>query len=206
VAIIDAADDLNANAANAILKTLEEPPTRTVVFLVSHSLGRLPTTVRSRCRRLTFRRTDEDTTKAAVRAVLGCSEAKAAEAAALAPGRPGEAVRLAAAGCGTLGASLSRLLDRLPNLDDAQAHALAEKVGGRDAEDLLGYFFDALGAHALIRARSFDAESWGEAWDRTRQLERDLDVLNLDPRAAALDALAAMREAAAQSSEAASAS
>jgi DNA polymerase-3 subunit delta' len=52
VAIIDAADDLNVNAANAVLKTLEEPPARGVILLVSHSPGRLLPTIRSRCRRL----------------------------------------------------------------------------------------------------------------------------------------------------------
>ena len=52
MAIIDAADDLNVNAANAVLKTLEEPPSRGVILLVSHSPGRLLPTIRSRCRRL----------------------------------------------------------------------------------------------------------------------------------------------------------
>src|SRR3954447_19844603 len=54
VAIIDAADDLNTNAANAILKTLEEPPPRGVLLMVAHSPGRLLPTIRSRCRRLAF--------------------------------------------------------------------------------------------------------------------------------------------------------
>src|SRR5207247_8495813 len=54
VAIIDAADDLNVNAANAILKTLEEPPPKGVLLMVSHSPGRLLPTIRSRCRRLAF--------------------------------------------------------------------------------------------------------------------------------------------------------
>jgi DNA polymerase-3 subunit delta' len=54
VAIIDAADDLNVNAANAVLKTLEEPPPRGVLFLVSHAPGGLLPTIRSRCRRLAF--------------------------------------------------------------------------------------------------------------------------------------------------------
>ena len=54
VAIIDAADDLNVNAANAVLKTLEEPSGRGVIFLVSHAPGRLLPTIRSRCRRLVF--------------------------------------------------------------------------------------------------------------------------------------------------------
>ena len=54
VAIIDAADDLNLNAANALLKVLEEPPERGVLFLVTHASGRLLATIRSRCRRLSF--------------------------------------------------------------------------------------------------------------------------------------------------------
>ena len=49
VVIIDAADDLNRNAANAILKMLEEPAARTVLILVSHAPGSLLPTIRSRC-------------------------------------------------------------------------------------------------------------------------------------------------------------
>ena len=49
VAIIDAADDMNANAANALLKVLEEPPERSVIILLSHAPGRLLATIRSRC-------------------------------------------------------------------------------------------------------------------------------------------------------------
>ncbi len=52
VVIIDSADELNTNAANAILKILEEPPPRTVLFLTSHNPGKLLPTIRSRCRLL----------------------------------------------------------------------------------------------------------------------------------------------------------
>lgn len=52
VVIVDSADELNINAANAILKILEEPPPRTVLFLVSHNPGKLLPTIRSRCRLL----------------------------------------------------------------------------------------------------------------------------------------------------------
>ena len=52
VVIVDAADDLNRNAANALLKVLEEPPARAIFLLVSHAPGRLLPTIRSRCRRL----------------------------------------------------------------------------------------------------------------------------------------------------------
>src|SRR5450631_1519978 len=51
VAVVVPADALNAAAANALLKTLEEPPPRTNLLLVSHRPGRLPATITSRCRR-----------------------------------------------------------------------------------------------------------------------------------------------------------
>ncbi|RFC66235.1 DNA polymerase III subunit delta' [Fulvimarina endophytica] len=54
IAIIDPADDMNRNAANALLKLLEEPPSRTVFFIVNHAPGRLLPTIRSRCRFLRF--------------------------------------------------------------------------------------------------------------------------------------------------------
>jgi DNA polymerase III subunit delta' len=51
IAIVVPAEALNAAAANALLKTLEEPPPRTFLLLVSHRPGRLPATIISRCRR-----------------------------------------------------------------------------------------------------------------------------------------------------------
>jgi DNA polymerase-3 subunit delta' len=55
VALLDPADALNWNAANALLKTLEEPPARTVLILVAQQPSRLPATVRSRCQRIRIR-------------------------------------------------------------------------------------------------------------------------------------------------------
>ncbi|MBC7767716.1 MAG: DNA polymerase III subunit delta', partial [Phycisphaerales bacterium] len=66
VAIIDAVDDLNRNAANAILKTLEEPPARSVLLLVCHAPGAILPTIRSRCRRLALRPQPDDIVRAAL--------------------------------------------------------------------------------------------------------------------------------------------
>ena len=54
VVVIDSADDLEAGGANALLKSLEEPPVGAVFLLVSHTPGRLLPTIRSRCRSLAF--------------------------------------------------------------------------------------------------------------------------------------------------------
>ena len=52
VVLIDPADKMNASAANALLKTLEEPSASTVIILVSDKPSRLPATIRSRCQRV----------------------------------------------------------------------------------------------------------------------------------------------------------
>ena len=54
VVVIDSADDMNSNAANALLKMLEEPPSHTIMILISHAPGRLLPTIRSRCRKITL--------------------------------------------------------------------------------------------------------------------------------------------------------
>jgi DNA polymerase-3 subunit delta' len=68
--IVDPADDMNASAANALLKNLEEPPSRTLFILVSHSPGRLLPTIRSRCQTVRLQPLDA----ASLRTVLGMLE------------------------------------------------------------------------------------------------------------------------------------
>jgi DNA polymerase III subunit delta' len=91
--IIDAADDLNKEAANALLKSLEEPPQGTFFILIAHRIGSLFPTVRSRCRVLNFPRVSD----AEMEAVLARESPKAdAEmrfaAIAAANGSPGAAI------------------------------------------------------------------------------------------------------------------
>src|SRR3546814_6100231 len=60
VIVVDAVDDLETDGANALLKTLEEPPAKTLFLLVSHSPGCLLPTIRSRCRLLRFQPVEHD--------------------------------------------------------------------------------------------------------------------------------------------------
>ena len=55
VCIVDTVDELNANAANALLKVLEEPPLRSLFLLVTHAPARVLPTIQSRCRKLPLR-------------------------------------------------------------------------------------------------------------------------------------------------------
>jgi DNA polymerase III subunit delta' len=109
VAIVDAADDLNRNAANAILKTLEEPPSNTVLLLISHAPGGLLPTIRSRCRRLELRPLPEQQVRDTVATALDAPPDEAAVR--FAGGRPGRAIALAAAGVGPLYGALTGALD-----------------------------------------------------------------------------------------------
>src|SRR5262245_29621896 len=81
VVIVDPADDLNVNAANALLKNLEEPPARTVFILIAHSLGRLLPTIRSRCQVLRLHPLSAEDLLAALSAIE--KQPKPAEAEAL---------------------------------------------------------------------------------------------------------------------------
>jgi DNA polymerase III subunit delta' len=60
VIIVDSIDDMEAGAANALLKSLEEPPASTIFLLVSHQPGRLLPTIRSRCRTMMFAALSDD--------------------------------------------------------------------------------------------------------------------------------------------------
>ncbi|MDZ7627490.1 MAG: hypothetical protein U5J99_03650 [Parvularculaceae bacterium] len=96
VVIVDTADDLNRNSANALLKALEEPPAKTAIFVLSASPGRLLATIRSRCRRLALRPYPDDVVAAFLEREGAASGANAVKIAEAAEGRPGFALRLAA--------------------------------------------------------------------------------------------------------------
>src|ERR1700722_20461944 len=121
VAIIDSADDLGPNAANAVLKTLEEPPERGVLLLVSSHPGALLPTIRSRCRRLAFA---APPTELAVRWLMAQGEATLEEAHGylrMARGAPGRALPLGNAGAIEVDKAARELVEKLPAIDSAAA-------------------------------------------------------------------------------------
>ncbi|MEQ1929656.1 MAG: AAA family ATPase, partial [Parvularculaceae bacterium] len=86
VAIVDAADELNRNAANALLKSLEEPPQRTLVLLVANEPGRLLPTIRSRCRRIDLKPLPDAEIASLLSAEAGLDPAGAAAIASVSTG------------------------------------------------------------------------------------------------------------------------
>jgi DNA polymerase III subunit delta' len=136
VVIVDAADEMNANAANALLKELEEPPRNAVLFLVSHRPSALLPTIRSRCRTLRFEPLGPaDLTAALAGAGLDAGGGAAAEAvAALSGGSVGAAVELISQDGPALYADLVALLAGLPDMDRPAALKLSEAAGARGAD------------------------------------------------------------------------
>jgi DNA polymerase-3 subunit delta' len=137
VVIVDSADEMNASAANALLKELEEPPKGAVLFLVSHQPSGLLPTIRSRCRTLRFDPLAPQDLSAALRgAGLDLpAGASAAAITALSGGSVGAAVQLIEQGGPELYGDLVALLSGLPDMDRPAALKIADAAGARGAEE-----------------------------------------------------------------------
>jgi DNA polymerase III subunit delta' len=151
IVIIDAADDMNANAANALLKNLEEPPANTHFFLIAHSGARLLPTIRSRCRLIRVQPLSTDEV-AEILSNQGFEPGEARAAAEMSNGSVRDAILHARFGGPDLGAALDALCaDR--TFSPALAQKLAEAVGARDAEPQYNLLVSMLETRLAERAR-----------------------------------------------------
>ncbi|MDE0521984.1 MAG: DNA polymerase III subunit delta' [Boseongicola sp.] len=161
VVIVDAADDMNLSAANALLKLLEEPPGSTVLILVSHQPARLLPTIRSRCRIMRLRELDETEMDLAL-SEAGIAAASANGLHALANGSVGEAVRLVHEGGLELYGEIMDVIATAPSMDRAKLLKLAERVSARGAErrfDLAARLLDRALARLARTAAGMPPES-----------------------------------------------
>ncbi|MES2145306.1 MAG: DNA polymerase III subunit delta' [Pseudomonadota bacterium] len=135
IVIIDDADEMNPNAANALLKLLEEPPPGAVLFLISHQPFRLLPTIRSRCRVLRLQTLGPDDLDRALAGAGGqTGTANATSMAELAGGSVGAALQLTAQGGLDLYADIVGLMGTLPRMSRPRAIALCEVAAGRASE------------------------------------------------------------------------
>ena len=222
VMIVDAADEMNRNAANALLKRLEEPPRRVLFLLVSHASSRVPATLRSRCRVLSLSPLPPPaldglleeampTLPTAERRVLGL----------LAEGSPGRAAALAEQGGVALYTRLIELVGTLPALDARPLHELADGLSGREGVDRMRTLAELIlwwlgrsiraaargeletmeevvpgerASAALLEGAALDR--WVGVWENLGRSFSDADGLNLDPRQVLIGAFSALQEAA----------
>jgi DNA polymerase-3 subunit delta' len=202
VAIIDAADDLNVNSANAVLKTLEEPPPSGVLLLVSHSPGRLLATIRSRCRRLAFSPLEEAEVSAFVESRTSANPEEAIRLARMSGGAPGRALALALAGAVAVDDAAREILLSLPKIDEAMALALADRFRGGEGALQFNLLFERLAERVHAHAARLAAgglgglDRWAAAWETLQRLPREVEAVNLDRADAFFTALSELRAAA----------
>ena len=223
VVVIDCADEMNRNSANAVLKVLEEPPKKALILLVSHAPGRLLPTIRSRCRKLALKPLPDATVMSLLhKSYPDLATNDAQELARLAEGSIGRALELQQQGGLNLYRELMSILGSLPDLDLGAVHAFAGKVSRAGDDQGFHTFGDLLRAWLgrLILSVSKgngagggDAEDllfsrlgalssldrWLEVWDKSNHLLARTDAINLDRRQVAINILLALATTARQS-------
>jgi DNA polymerase-3 subunit delta' len=202
VVVVDGADEMNRNAANSLLKILEEPPRSALLLLVAHSPGRLLPTIRSRCRRFPL----APLPAATVRRLLAqyrpdLSERQAETLTALSSGSIGRALDLAAAGGVELHATVAKLLGRVDDI--AGLHAFADRLARGEAEDayraveeLIALELARLAATTARSGNAAGAARWAELREEIGQSFVRTDALNLDRKQTILGAFFAIDGAA----------
>ena len=208
VVVVDRADELNRNAANALLKILEEPPARALLLLVCASPGRLPITLRSRCRRLALRPlADADMARLLAAYLPDLAEEERTRLAALAEGSPGRALLLRDAQGLALAGLVDQVLAALPEVPNA-GWDVADRLGRADGG--FSTFMDLLraGIAAAVRAAArgqadpeqarlaalHPLDAWAELWQALTHLQDETERFALDRRQAVLSGLRLLRE------------
>jgi DNA polymerase-3 subunit delta' len=221
VVVLDGADRLNNHGQNAILKILEEPPTRTLLLVVTENPGGLLPTIRSRCRKLML----DPLPEALVADLLlryrpDLAETDRVALARLAEGSIGRALDLASAGGLHLYRDMIGLLLTLPRLDMVAAHGLADRLM-RKGDDVAYYALTELLVWWLARlarglargqlppevvpgegdlmmrlARERGLDRWLEVWEKVNRLFARAESANLDRKQVVLNALLTVEAAA----------
>jgi DNA polymerase-3 subunit delta' len=203
IVIVDPADDMNTSAANALLKSLEEPPARTIFLLVSHSPGRLLPTIRSRCQAVRLKPLDSGSLQAVLRMLetdLPTGPAALAVLAERAEGSARTAILLTQFGGLEIGGTLERVLTA-GRFDLMEANRLAEAVSGRDQTIQFGIFnrmaLDAVAEAAGNAAEAGQAERAGrlsDLWSEANRRIVETGIYNLDRKQHAVGLLGRMHE------------
>jgi DNA polymerase III subunit delta' len=188
VCIVDTVDELNPNAANALLKILEEPPRQSLFLLVSHQPARVLPTILSRCRKLLLRplATSDVLRAAAEAAGLEAGDPALTEAAEAAEGSVARALTLMGGDALKLQQRTAALLASLPRVDPRELHALGDALGGSDRVALAA-FIDSVDRWVAERLRGSDPNAnlprlarLAEVWEKINRAARDTADYNLE--------------------------
>lgn len=206
VVIVDTADQLNINAANALLKSLEEPPPRTYFLLLTAIPGRLLATIRSRCRVVDLAPLGEADLRRAVAQALNAGDAEPPAAGdwsrlvALSDGSVRRALALWLGDGLKLDGRLMQIVGGMPSIEWQAVHGLGEELSSAAAAERFEMFFDLLlkllarlvRAAAGLEASREDTllaqrliaqgrlATWAELWETVGREKSEALALNLD--------------------------
>jgi DNA polymerase-3 subunit delta' len=204
VCIVDAIEDLNAQGANALLKTIEEPPARATILIVSHAPQRVLATVRSRCRKLDL----DPLAPADIRTIIASLGADFASldpgilerAAALAEGSVGRALSLLDPRRLALLDEMAALLGALPGLEMPRVLAMADRLADKGGADF-ALALDAVNGWVSGRIAAEAHRGAGrlaplaEVCEKIDDAARALDAYNLDRRSFVVTMFGSLAEA-----------
>lgn len=185
IVIIDAIDDLERAAANALLKNLEEPPADSLFLLVSHAPGRLLPTIRSRCRMLRFQPLDDAAMASVLRARLPeASEAEIAALVRIGEGSPGRALAFTGLDIDALDAAIDRLMGQ-GDPTNAERGKLARALAVKAAQPRYEAFLERVPSRIADHARHLSGPALAHAltvYEEARALASSAVGLSLEPQ------------------------
>lgn len=184
VAIIDTAEDLNRNSANALLKALEEPPPFTAIFILSASPGKLLATIRSRCRKIALRPLPDDVVAEFLIREGVAGKEDAARIARASGGRPGFALSLASGDGAEAIEALDAFHSALKNGKDPSE--IAQRLAAKNAEGIWALFASML-IERLASDASDEAKADGPSAGMIVDLREHIDALFTRGEAVNLD-------------------
>ncbi|HEY0626818.1 MAG TPA: DNA polymerase III subunit delta' [Allosphingosinicella sp.] len=188
--IIDAIDDLERPAANALLKNLEEPPANSLFLLVSHAPERLLPTIRSRCRHLRLSGLDHDAMTSALEAAL--PEASTPEISALrevGQGSPGRAIGFRGLEIDALDKAMRDLAGK-GDPTNARRVELAQSLALKAAQPRYEAFLQRAPSFIAATAKERRGAPLAEAlalWERAHDLAGSATRLSLDPQSVVVE-------------------
>jgi DNA polymerase-3 subunit delta' len=190
VCIVDTVDELNANAANALLKVLEEPPQRALFLLVTHASARVLPTIQSRCRKLALRAltTGDVVSAAALATGRETDDPDLREAADNSEGSISRAINLLGGGALKLHQRTAALLNTLPHVDPRELHALGDALGTSDRVALAAFVDSVdrwIGERMHADEPGLNADlprlaRLAEVWEKINKAARETESYNLE--------------------------
>ena len=209
VAIVDPAEAMNQNAANALLKILEEPPDRSLIVLVSHAPGCLLPTIRSRCRVVQMSAPPREAFASALGGfALSPSDEDLAMLADLASGSVGEAIALLQLDGLSMYRDICELMNRQSGEFDRELDAFGDKLSRNGQDEAFDLFIRlmqrAIGDRITTAARNGasphvggELDRWLDVWEKVRVLLVQAGGLGLDRKHVILNAFLHVSSAAA---------